>query len=210
MLLALASFTVAATVIVLLPGPDTLVTIRSIVRGGRRAGLATAAGILVGLTIWISVAALGLAAVLRASETGYTALRVAGALYLGWLGLQSLRSMRRPVALTAEATATRRPRRGLLGTGFGAGLVTNLLNPKVGVFFVTFLPGFVPHGYPVGLTSLLLGAVFIALSVAYYAALLALSTRVTGWLAMPRIRRRMDAVTGTVLVGFGVRLAVES
>jgi threonine/homoserine/homoserine lactone efflux protein len=206
MLLALATFTVAATLIVLLPGPDTLVTIRSIVRGGRSAGLATAAGILVGLTIWISVAALGLAAVLRASEVAYAALRVLGAGYLVWLGLQSLRSVRRPATIVADAGE----RRGLLGSGFAAGLVTNLLNPKVGVFFVTFLPGFVPSGYPVGLTSLVFGAVFIVLSVAYYLVLLGLATRVTGWMGTPRVRRRMDALTGTVLVGFGVRLALES
>ncbi len=206
MLLALATFTVAATLIVLLPGPDTLVTVRSIVRGGRRAGLATAGGILVGLTIWISVAALGLAAVLRASEVAYAALRIVGACYLAWLGVQSLRAFRRPALPAAAAEG----RRGLLGSGFTAGLVTNLLNPKVGVFFVTFLPGFVPSGYPVGLTSLLFGAVFIALSIAYYVVLLALASRVTGWMGTPRIRRRLDALTGSVLVAFGVRLALES
>lgn len=208
MLLALATFTVAATLIVLLPGPDTLVTLRSILRGGRSAGLACAGGILLGLTIWISVAALGLAAVLRASEVAYTGLRIVGAAYLIWLGVQSLRAIRRAPAPPSDATARRR--RGLLGTGFLAGLVTNLLNPKVGVFFVTFLPGFVPAGYPVGPTSLLLGAVFIVLSVAYYAVLVGLASRVTGWMTTPRVRRRMDALTGSVLVGFGIRLAAES
>jgi threonine/homoserine/homoserine lactone efflux protein len=206
MLVALATFTPAAVLIILLPGPDTLVTVRSIVRGGRRSGVACAAGILLGLTVWVAAAALGLAALLRASEVGYAVLRVAGAAYLLWLGLQSLRSLRRgPVP--AEAGP---PRRGLLGTGFGAGLVSNLLNPKVGVFFVTFLPGFVPHGYPVGATSVLLGAVFVALSVLYYAVLVGLAGRVTGWMSSARIRRRLDAITGTVLVGFSIRLAVES
>jgi len=209
MLFALSTFTVAATLIVLLPGPDTLVTVRSIVRGGRSAGLATAGGILVGLTIWISAAALGLAAVLRASEVAYAVLRIVGAGYLVWLGIQSLRALRRP-AEAAEPAAALERRGGLLGSGFTAGLVTNLLNPKVGVFFVTFLPGFVPAGYAVGPTSLLFGAVFIALSIAYYVVLLALASRVTGWMSTPRIRRRLDALTGTVLVGFGVRLALES
>jgi threonine/homoserine/homoserine lactone efflux protein len=204
MLVAIATFSFAAVLIILLPGPDTLVTVRNIVRGGRARGLATSCGILVGLTIWITAAALGLAALLRASEVGYTVLRILGAGYLVWLGAQSLRSIRRPVA--EQVTA----RRGLLGNGFVAGLTTNLLNPKVGVFFVTFLPGFVPAGYPVGATSLLFGAVFLALSIAYYVALIALASRVTAWMAAPRIRRRMDAVTGTVLVAFGVRLAVES
>jgi threonine/homoserine/homoserine lactone efflux protein len=208
MLVAIATFSVAAVLIILLPGPDTLVTIRSIVRGGRGRGLATTCGILVGLTIWISAAALGLAAVLRASEVGYAVLRILGACYLLWLGLQSLRSLRRPAGVVAPAEPP--ARRGLLGTGFMAGLTTNLLNPKVGVFFVTFLPGFVPAGYPVGPTSLLFGAVFLVLTIGYYLALLALATRVTEWMAAPRIRRRMDAVTGSVLMVFGVRLAVES
>ncbi|MBN9619022.1 MAG: LysE family translocator [Actinobacteria bacterium] len=205
MLVAIATFTVAAVLIVLLPGPDTLVTIRSIVRGGRPRGLACAGGILVGLTIWISAAALGLAALLKASEVGYTVLRIVGAAYLVWLGVQSLRAMRRGTAAVAPDG-----RGGLLGTGFVAGLTTNLLNPKVGVFFVTFLPGFIPHGYPVAGTSLLLGAVFLILSIAYYAVLLSLAGRVSAWMGAPRIRRRLDAVTGAVLVGFGIRLAVES
>ena len=212
MLLAIGTFSLAAVLIILLPGPDTLVTIRNIVRGGRAAGAATAAGIMVGLAIWVGVAALGLAAVLRASEVAYGVLRVAGAGYLVYLGVQSLRSIRRPADVPAaeSGTATSRARRGLVGTGFKAGLVTNLLNPKVGVFFVTFLPGFVPAGYPVGTTSLLFGAVFIVLSIGYYVALLALATRVTRWMTAPRVRRRLDALTGAVLVGFGVRLAVES
>jgi threonine/homoserine/homoserine lactone efflux protein len=206
MTVALATFTLAAVLIVLLPGPDTLVTVRSIVRGGRRRGLATAGGILVGLTMWIGAAALGLAAVLRASEIAYDVLRIVGAAYLVWLGVQSLRSMRRGQPEVDAAPA----RGGLVGTGFFAGLTTNLLNPKVGVFFVTFLPGFVPHGDPVGATSLLFGAVFLVLSITYYAVLLALATRVTGWMSAPRIRRRLDALTGSVLVGFGIRLALES
>lgn len=118
--------------------------------------------------------------------------------------MQSLRARSTPAA------AEQPDRRGLIGTGFTAGLVTNLLNPKVGVFFVTFLPGFVPHGYSVGLTSLLFGAVFLALTILYFVALLALAMNVTTWMARPRVRRRMELVTGGVLVGFGVRLAVES
>lgn len=203
MLVAVATFSIAAVLIILLPGPDTLVVVRSILRGGRSRGVATALGILVGLTVWIGAAAFGLAALLRASHIGYEILRVVGAAYLVWLGVQSLRARSAPAAGQPD-------RRGLMGTGFTAGLVTNLLNPKVGVFFVTFLPGFVPPGYSVGLTSLLFGAVFLALTVCYFVALLALAMKVTSWMARPRVRRRMEIVTGGVLVAFGVRLAVES
>lgn len=203
MFVAIATFSLAAALIVLLPGPDTLVVIRSIVRGGRSRGVATALGNLVGLAVWVAAAALGLSALLRASHLGYEVLRIAGAAYLIWLGVQSIR-------LRSAARDTTSQGRGLVGTGFVAGLVTNLLNPKVGVFFVTFLPGFVPHGHSVGVTSLLFGAIFVALTAAYWVLLLAVAARVTRWMNEPHTRRRLDTATGGVLIAFGVRLAIES
>lgn len=211
MLVTVAAFSAAAALIVMLPGPDTLVVLRSIIRGGRSRGAATAVGILCGLAVWVAGAALGLSALLRASRVGYDVLRFAGAAYLIWLGVQSL-LLRRDAARKAGAGPAAVPpaRGGLLGNGFVAGLLTDLLNPKVGVFFISFLPGFVPHGSPVGLTTTLLGAIFVLETAIYFAVLLALSARVTSWMSSPRIRRRLDALTGMVLVGFGVRLAMES
>lgn len=203
MLLDVAAFALASVLIVMLPGPDTLVIVRGIVRGGRRRGLTTAAGILCGLGLWVAAAVLGLAAMLRASEIGYEVLRVVGAAYLVWLGIQALRKRGRD-------TDAASPRGGVLRTGFAAGLLTDLLNPKVGVFFVTFLPGFVPHGYAVGPTSLIFGAMFIVETAIYCVVLLVLAGRVSGWMSALRMRRRLDLVTGTVLVGFGLRLATES
>ncbi len=203
MLLDVAAFALASVLIVMLPGPDTLVIVRGIVRGGRRRGLTTAAGILCGLGLWVAAAVLGLAAMLRASEIGYEVLRVVGAAYLVWLGIQALRKRGRD-------TDAASPRGGVLRTGFAAGLLTDLLNPKVGVFFVTFLPGFVPHGYAVGPTSLIFGAMFIVETAIYCVVLLVIAGRVSGWMSAPRMRRRLDLVTGTVLVGFGLRLATES
>ncbi|SHG55023.1 resistance to homoserine/threonine (RhtB) family protein [Jatrophihabitans endophyticus] len=215
MLVALGSFALAAAVLVLLPGPDTLVIIRSIVRGGRRRGVATVLGIQTGLVVWITAAVLGLAALLRASEVAYTALRIVGAAYLIWLGVQSWRSRGRAVADPAvegaavEGAAGAAGRRALAGTGFRAGLLSNLFNPKVGVFFVTFLPAFVPAGSPVTPTLLLFGAVFVLLNLAYQLPLVLLATKVTELFSRERVRRRMDAVAGAVLIGFGVRLATE-
>lgn len=205
MLTSVLSFTLAATLIVLLPGPDTLVVLRNLVRGGRRTAVLTVLGVLTGLVLWVLAAALGLSAVLHASETAYTALRIVGAVYLVVIGVQSLRSRGR----MPDAADVVPERRGLLGRGFGAGLATDLLNPKVGVFFVTFLPGFVPEGSSVGTTSVLLGGIFVAETAAYFAVLLLLASRITGLLANSTIRRRMDRATGLVLVGFGARLAAE-
>lgn len=212
MLVSLAAFAVAATLIVLLPGPDTLVTIRGLLRS-RRQGALTAVGVNCGLAVWVCAAALGLSALLQASEVGYDGLKIAGALYLVYLGVQSWRTVlqhRRNTSNPAQAQLPVPERSGLLGSGFFAGLLTDLLNPKVGVFMVSFLPGFIPHGYSVGWTTLLLGVVFVCINVIYFTVMVVLAGRITRWIEIPRIRRRMDAITGSVLVGFGIRLALES
>jgi threonine/homoserine/homoserine lactone efflux protein len=202
MLLALGTFSLAATLIVLLPGPDTLVVVRNLVRGGRRVAARTVLGVLSGVSVWVVTAAAGLSAVLRASHDAYLCLRIAGAAYLMFIGIKSLRAHG---ALPTDQPSRRR----LIGTGYSAGLLTDLLNPKVGVFFVTFLPGFVPHGYSLGWTSLLFGAIFVTLTGLYFGILLMASGPVTRWMTTSRIRRRMDRLTGLVLIGFGVRLALD-
>jgi len=207
MVLSLLTFSLAATLIVLLPGPDTLVVLRNLVRGGRGSAIRTVLGVLAGLLCWVVTAVLGLSAVLRASEDAYLALRIAGAAYLVWLGVTSLRSRGRATPEPHRHATSRR--RSLVGRGFPAGLVTNLLNPKVGVFFITFLPGFVPAGYPVGWVSLLLGGSYVLLTALYFGVLIGAANQVRGWLATNHIRRRLDRATGLVLVGFGLKLAVE-
>lgn len=207
MLVNLISFAAAAIIVVLLPGPDTLVVVRGMVRGGTRGGITTSLGVLCGLLVWVAAAAFGLAALLQASEVGYEALKIAGACYLVWMGVQSLRSLRQTAA---ELTAPETTRHGLMRPGFVSGFLTDILNPKVGVFFVSFLPGFVPAGYPVGWTTLSLGGIFIVLTAFYCAGLVAASGTIADWMQTPRIRRRLDTLTGLVLVGFGVRLATES
>jgi threonine/homoserine/homoserine lactone efflux protein len=207
--LSYLAFTGAAALIVLLPGPDTLVVIRSILRGGRRQGVLTALGNLVGLTIWVTCAVLGIAAVLKASEIGYDTLRVVGACYLIFLGVQAWRSRGAIEDDRDLESGEAAGRSGMLGTGFRAGILTNLLNPKVGVFFVTFLPGFVPDGSSVALTTATFGAIFVALTALYWVALLGLAGRVRTWMSTPTIRRRLDVATAGILVAFGVRLATE-
>jgi threonine/homoserine/homoserine lactone efflux protein len=219
-LIALLAFSGAAALIVLLPGPDTLVVVRSLLRHGRANAIRTVAGVLSGLSLWVVAAALGLSAVLRASHDGYLALRWAGAAYLIWIGVQSLRS--RSIgpsdvvggfevgeAVEIDRHGSTRGRGGLLGGGYPAGLASDLLNPKVGVFFVAFLPGFVPHGYDVGAVTILLGAIFIVETALYFVLLLTASRSVTRWLQTPSIRRRVDRLTGVILVGFGARLVLD-
>jgi threonine/homoserine/homoserine lactone efflux protein len=204
---ALFAFAAAAALIVLLPGPDTLVVVRNLLRGGRRRAVSTVTGVLSGLVVWVLAASLGLSAVLRASHTGYDALRYAGGAYLIWIGIQSLR--RRRDTTTDMLPGTSRGYGPLLGSGYIAGLATDLLNPKVGVFFITFLPAFVPRGTDVGAATLAFGAIFVVETLVYFAVLIRVADRVVGWMTDPRTRRHLDRGAGLVFVGFGVRLATE-
>jgi threonine/homoserine/homoserine lactone efflux protein len=210
-LVEFVSFTLASVLIVLLPGPDSLVVVRGLVRDGRRGGALTGAGVLCGLVVWVAATALGLSALLQASEVGYEVLKVVGACYLVWIGVRSLLAIRTPTAeIDAEGDGPMAPAPLLGGSGFVAGFITDLLNPKVGVFFVSFLPAFVPTGYAVGWTTFALGTWYAVLTALYFLGLIALSGTVSTWMRSPRIRRRLDALTGVVILGFGLRLATES
>jgi threonine/homoserine/homoserine lactone efflux protein len=203
MVAALLTFLAAATLVIVAPGPDTLLVTRNVFRRGRRGGLVTGAGTITGLALWSVAAALGLSALLAASEVGYNAVRVAGGLYLIWLGAASLRSHGAVPAAPTEAPAMPMHR------AYLSGVLSNLLNPKIGVFFVTFLPGFVPIGAPVGTTAALLGAVFVLETALWLVVLVWLVGRGTGWLSRQGVRRRLDRVTGVVLIGFGIRVAAD-
>ena len=221
---ALLGFALASTLVILAPGPDSMLVMRNTMRGGRRAGWLTACGTLSGLVIWALAAALGLSALLRVSHVGYDILRFCGAAYLLWLGVTSLAHFRRkntaePVAqasrsapavpgLTAPGLSepgTTRPRRAYLN-----GLLSNLLNPKISVFFMAFLPAFVPAGASAVEFSLVLGIWFIAETGLWLAVVAWLADRGVRWLRRPAVQRWMERVTGIVLIGFGLRLATES
>jgi threonine/homoserine/homoserine lactone efflux protein len=207
---ALLSFAVAAAVLIVLPGPDTTVVLRAIARGGRGAAARTAAGVCCGLVVWLVVAAAGLSALLAASRTGYEALKIAGALYLGWLGARTLWALRRRAAAHADEPLGEPDTRRLRRSGFVLGLATDVLNPKVGVFFVTFLPQFIPHHAPVTAYTLLLGALYIAGTAAWFALLVCLAARLGTWLRRPATQRWLQRVTGVALLGFAVGMVTEA
>lgn len=198
----MVAFTFAAALIVLIPGPDTLVVLRGVLLHGRRQGALTSLGVLTGLLVWMTAAAFGLTALLRASQDGYLVLRLVGAAYLLYVGVQALRSR----ALGLDVSA---PSRSIVGRGFRAGLMTDLLNPKVGVFFVTFFPAFIPRHAPVAAVTVGLGLIFVVETALYFTVMLLFMRRLTAWLSRERIRRRLNRATGLVLIGFGLRLAVE-
>lgn len=204
MISAFLTFALAGALLVVIPGPDTLVVLRSIVVAGRREAALTSLGVLTGLVVWIIAAALGLTALLRASHDGYLILRVIGAAYLLYIGVQALRSKVLGNPLEGQS-----PPRSIVGRGYRAGLMTDLLNPKVGVFFITFFPAFIPRHAPVAAMTIGLGSVFVIETTLYFGAILFFVRAFSAWIASDRVRRRLNRATGIVLIGFGVRLAVE-
>jgi threonine/homoserine/homoserine lactone efflux protein len=194
----LAGFLVVAAVVICTPGQDTALTIRNALSGGRRSGLATALGVALGQGVWTVAAAAGLVAVLRASQPAFTALRFVGAAYLVYLGLQSL----------LAAARSRDPRhspstRTTPGGSLRQGLVSNLANPKMAVFFTSLLPQF---GSAFA-TLLALGLLFASLTGLWLAGYAVAAARARRLLARERVRRALEAVTGTVLVALGLRVA---
>jgi len=202
------AFLAVAAVVIIAPGPDTAIVTKNALLHGRGAALATSFGVNAGLLVWTLAAALGVAALVRASAVAFTVLKVLGACYLAWLGLQALRSAwRRDGHLIAAAG---RPRRalGALG-GFRQGLFSDLANPKIAVFFTGLLPQFVSSRHAVLEPFLLLGGLFVAMTLIWLCAYALVAARVSAVLTRPRVKAALDGVTGLVLVGFGVKLALE-
>ena len=186
------------------PGPDVAVVTRVALGSGRLAAARTAAGVAAGCLVWGVLTAAGLAAILAASAEAYTVVKLVGAAYLLFLGVQAIWRARRS---TEPPTADATPRKE--GRPFLTGLLTNLLNPKIAVFYTGLLPQLVPAGAPVGPTLLGLVVVHVVLGVGWLNAYAALLHFARGTLTRPRVRRAMERVTGVVLIGFGVRVATQ-
>jgi RhtB (resistance to homoserine/threonine) family protein len=197
----LGPFFVLSILLILIPGPDTAVVTKNALLGGRRGGLLTAAGVSTGLAIWTAAAALGIAALLRASAFAFLALKVAGAIYLVWMGIQMLRTRDFSAAPAGSPARGRRALR--------QGLLSDLGNPKIAVFFTSFLPQFVDPHASAFLALLLLGGIFAVLTFLWLAAYGWLVGHGASVLRRPSVRRVLDRVTGVVLIGFGIRLAFE-
>ena len=197
------AFAAVVAVIVVLPGPDMALVLQNGLAGGRRSAVETALGINAGLLVWAVAAALGIAALLHASAPAFTALKLAGAAYLVWLGLRALADAWRGSPPVAYAGKRRRAR------PFRQGLLSNLLNPKVALVFTTLIPQFVDAGRPALAQTLVLAAVFLCLGLVWLLSYALVVASVGEVLRRPRVRRALSAVTGAVLTALGVRLAFE-
>jgi threonine/homoserine/homoserine lactone efflux protein len=206
--LAFAAF---AAVLTVTPGLDTMLVLRTSAVAGRRAGLAAVVGIGAGCLIWAAASALGVTAVLAASRLAFEILRIAGVLYLIWLGLRILWQARRPVVASRDpATATAGTPVGGAWPAFRTGLVTNLLNPKIGVFYLSVMPAFLPDGLAPLAGALALGAIHVAEGIVWLGLIVLLVNWARAWLTRPRVKQALDRLCGVAFIGFGVRLAVAA
>lgn len=205
---ALSAFTLVALVAVLTPGLDTMTVLRNVVTSGRRGGLAAGLGVSAGCLVWGVASIAGLTALLTASRIAYTVVHFAGAAYLLWLGGSALwRSIRHPgAAEVAEVPLGS----GSALTAFRRGLVTNLLNPKVGVFYLSLLPQFLPTGPGSAWWGVLLVAIHIGLGQLWLTLVVIFAAKARTLLARVRVRRWLDRITATILIGIGVSVAVET
>jgi RhtB (resistance to homoserine/threonine) family protein len=200
----LPTFLAISVLLILIPGPDTAVVTKNALLGGRRLGVSAAVGVSIGLVIWTTAAAFGLAALLKASDVAFNALKIAGAVYLVWIGIQMLRA-RSALAASAEPSAGR----GHSVRAMRQGLLSDLGNPKIAVFFTSFLPQFVHGNGSAFVPLLLLGGIFAALTLAWLAAYGIVVGHASAFIRRPRVRKALDRFTGVVLIGFGIRLAFE-
>lgn len=191
-------FLLVALAVSLTPGPATATVIRVAARDGRRAALGAIAGHSVGVLMWAALSALGVSALILASEVAYTALRIGGAAVLVWIGLRSL--LHRG-GHDEELPAQRQ--------GWRTGLATGLVNPKLAVFFVALFPQFLGPDTAVLPAALGMAVVLVAVDVLWFSTL-AYAVDRAGTLLRPRVRRAMERVTGGVMVALGLRLAVEA
>jgi len=199
---SLLTFTVAAALLAATPGVDTALVLRALVTSGARRAVQAALGVAAGCLVWGAVVALGLGALLTASAVAFNTVKFAGAAYLLWQGVRLL--LRQPAPHAAHLSAQAQPQ----GSAFWQGFLTNVLNPKVGVFYVTLLPQFMVADVPAGPYIFALAGIHVGLSVLWFLLLIGASCHLQRWLERPRVQTVMDRITGGVFVLFGLKLVV--
>lgn len=201
-------FLVAITALTLTPGVDTLLVMRNAARGGHRDGLLTSLGICLGLFIHASISAAGLSVILLGSAELFMLLKLAGAAYLIWLGVQSLRSAINRKKLKFEQPESVNTVSAMVS--LREGLLSNVLNPKPIIFYMAFLPQFIDPAYSALPQALMMATVHFTIGMLWQGALVLMVGRARLWLQQPRVAKVLDSITGALLIGFGAKLASTS
>ncbi len=207
MLSSLIAFTLVAALLTIAPGPDVAIVLRMSFSGGFGHGFSTALGISLGCALWGLASALGITGILAASNTAYTAVRVAGALYLCYLGVRSFKDAKKDgFAVDEPASAGTRTR----AAAFRSGLLANLLNPKVGIFYISLLPTFLPRDAAVFPVTSLLVAVHIALGLIWLGTVSFMAEKARHFVSRRRVQIGLNRTMGTLLLGFGLATCVDT
>jgi threonine/homoserine/homoserine lactone efflux protein len=206
---ALLSFTLAAGLLTITPGLDTALVLRTAaVEGGKQALLA-GAGICLGCLLWGVAASFGLSALLAVSSFAYNALRIIGAIYLSYLGIQFFIRAFSTSSNSAAEPVLEKDKRGDNSLWLKRGLLTNLLNPKVGVFYLSFLPQFIPAGVQVWSFSILLALIHATEGILWFLLLTNATEFLSSWLRQRHVVMALDSAMGAILIAFGLKLAFD-
>jgi RhtB (resistance to homoserine/threonine) family protein len=202
------AFVVTSMLLILTPGIDTALVTRNMVSSDTKGGWFTACGIASGILVHTLAAGLGLSAILMASSNLFEVVKIIGAVYLIFLGIQSLRS--RQIKQELQGNLPDSPTHQSPLRLYRQGILTNVLNPKVALFFLTFLPQFTDTNTDFFYQVLFLGLTYSGLTLGWFACYILLVNRIRQWLMRPKVQQYIEKITGLVLIGFGIRLAVET
>jgi threonine/homoserine/homoserine lactone efflux protein len=207
---ALLSFTLAAGLLTITPGLDTALVLRTAAVEGGKQALVAGVGICCGCLLWGAAASFGLSALLAVSGFAYNVLRIVGALYLSYLGIKLfIRASARTSSHSTAEPVLQEHKGGDGSLWFKRGLLTNLLNPKVGVFYLSFLPQFIPAGVHVWSFSVLLASIHAAEGLLWFLLLTNATELLSGWLKQRRVVMALDSAMGAIFIGFGLKLAFD-
>ncbi|MER1956896.1 MAG: LysE family translocator [Solibacillus sp.] len=198
-------FIIACVLLIILPGPDTAIVTKNTVVGGRKGGMKTMLGSCVGLSIHTIAAVAGLSAIIVKSALAFTVLKYVGAAYLCYLGVRTLMNMRAKKTEVNEEVLVEAKG----SSYFKQGFITNITNPKVAVFFLTFLPQFLAPGADAFWSFLVMGIIYTVLTFAWFFFYVVLLDKVRNFMKRPSTQASIEAITGVVLIGFGIKLAFE-
>lgn len=207
---SLTTYLIAITLLTITPGVDTMLVIRNTARGGWRDGATSSFGICSGLFIHATISAVGISVILLQAAWAFSALKLLGAGYLVWLGISSWRKVIKQEPFTIENGNARTGGTFLMSRSLREGFLSNVLNPKTAVFYMAFLPQFINPAQSALLQSLFLAGLHFIIAMIWQCLLALMVKQMKGWLQRPRVSQVFDGVTGTVMIGLGVRVAAES
>ncbi|MEQ7807731.1 LysE family translocator [Priestia aryabhattai] len=200
-------FVITCIFLIILPGPDTAIMTKNTLTVGKQGGFNTMVGICCALSIHTLTAIVGLSAIIAKSALLFSIFKYVGAVYLIYLGVKSLWTLRNKEKI--ETTETIAKNKYKNKSSFKQGFLTNLLNPKIAVFFLTFLPQFVNPGNHTFMPFLILGITYIVLTVVWYLFYIYLLNQISAFMKKPKTQKVIEGITGTILIGFGIKLALE-